>query len=97
MKTLLSFTVLAVLSASAFAERVAPGNMKAYCRGEASAQYSTKPAYIKTEKLKKAKNGSYSVKGTADLGTEGKKPFQCNFDKNGEFKGVMSLVNEGAL
>jgi hypothetical protein len=96
VKTLLSIATLFILSTSAYAERVAPGNMKAYCQGEASAVYGTKPAYIKTEKLIKAKDGSYSVKGTADLGTQGKKPFQCNFDKNGEFKDVMSLVNEGA-
>lgn len=96
MKTVLSIAALLILSTSAFAERVAPGNMKAYCRGEASAFYGTKPVYITTGKLKKAKNGSYSVKGTADLGNQGSKPFQCNFDKNGEFKDVMSLVNEGA-
>ena len=97
MKTLLSIAALLILSTSAFAERVAPGNMKAYCRGEASAFYGTKSTYITTEKLKKAENGSYSVKGTADLGNQGKKPFQCNFDKSGEFKDVMSLVKEGAM
>jgi hypothetical protein len=97
MKKLLSIIALLVLSTAAYAERVAPGNMKAYCRGEASAFYGTKPAYITTEKLKKAKNRSYSVKGSADLGNQGKKPFQCNFDKNGEFKDVMSLVDEGAM
>lgn len=90
-------TGLSVLCSTAFAAPVAPGNMKAYCRGEASAQFGTKPAYIKTEKLVKNKDGSYSVKGTADLGTQGKKPFRCNFGKKGNFQPLMSLVDEGKL
>lgn len=97
MKILFYFVTLFALSPSAFAKPVAPGNMAAYCRGEASSVYGTKPTYIKTEKLKRAKNGSYSVKGSADLGDQGIKPFQCNFDKKGNFKDVMSLVDEGAL
>ena len=97
MKTLLFSIALILLSTSAFAKPVAPGNMAAYCRGEASSQYGTKPIYIKTEKLKRAKNGSYSIKGTADLGTNGIKPFQCNYDEKGEFKDLMSLVDEGSL
>ena len=97
MNKVLLIAGLSFLCFSAFAAPVAPGNMKAYCRGEASAQFGTKPTYIKTEKLVRAKDGSYSVKGTADLGTQGKKPFQCNFDKQGNFQPLMSLVDEGKL
>lgn len=97
MKHLFSAAALALVSAAALAAPVAPGNMPAYCRGEASSEFGTKPMYIKTGKLVRAKNGGYSVKGTADLGDQGKKPFQCDYDKKGNFLHLKSLVNEGAL
>jgi hypothetical protein len=53
--------------------------------------------YIKTQKLMRNKDGSYYVKGTADLGNQGKKPFQCDFSKKGEFLHFKSLVDEGSL
>lgn len=81
MKHLLSVAALAPFSTSTFATPLSPGNMPAYCRGQASSEFGTKPFYIKTGKLVRAKNGSYSVKGTTDLGDQGKKPFQCNYDK----------------
>ncbi|MEB3175062.1 MAG: hypothetical protein VKN60_07750 [Cyanobacteriota bacterium] len=71
--------------------------MSKFCQGEAASQYGTKPIYIKTEKPKQTKDGSYTVNGTADLGNQGTKPFQCHFSKSGEFKHFMSLVDEGAL
>ncbi len=37
------------------------------------------------------------IKGKADLGTQGIKPFQCNFDNKGKFSDEISLVNEGSL
>jgi hypothetical protein len=97
MKTLLSAAALLVVSTSAYAERVAPGNMAAHCRGEASAVYEVKPTYIHTENLKQTKKGAYFVKGTADLGNQGKKQFKCRFKKDGEFRDVMSLTDEGAM
>jgi len=97
MKYLLSAAALVLVSTAALAAPVAPGNMPAYCRGEASSQFGTKPMYIKTDKRVRAKNGSYRIKGTADLGTEGKKPFQCDYDKKGNFLHLKSLVDEGAL
>lgn len=45
MKTRL-IAVLFLPCAGVVAAPVAPGNMKAYCRGEASAQFATKPQYI---------------------------------------------------
>jgi hypothetical protein len=96
-KTLILLASAALFSTPAIAKPIAPGNMPAYCRGEASRQFATKPAYIQTEKLVRNKDGSYYVKGTADLGREGKKPFQCDFSKNGEFLHFKSLVDEGSL
>lgn len=97
MKHLVSTAALVLVSTAAVAAPVAPGNMAAYCRGEASSEFGTKPAYIKTGKLFRAKNGGYSIKGTADLGDQGKKPFQCDYDKRGNFLHLKSLVDEGAL
>lgn len=97
MKYVFSAAALVLFSTATVAAPVAPGNMPAYCRGEASSEFGTKPAYIKTGKLVRAKNGGYSIKGTADLGIEGKKPFQCEFDKKGNFLHLKSLVDEGAL
>jgi len=94
---LLIITGLSIASMPVSAKPVAMEDMVAYCRGEASAQYGVKLVYIKTEQLVHNKDGSHSVKGTADLGNQGKKLFQCNYDKKDEFKGVMSLVDEGAL
>lgn len=76
---------------------VTPGNMPAHCRGEASATYGVRPTYIQTGALIKNADGSTSIKGTADLGAQGKKPFQCNFDRSGKFTDVMSLVDEGKM
>jgi hypothetical protein len=56
-----------------------------------------KPLYIKTGSIKKAADNTYSIDGTADEGTEGKKPFRCRFIAKREFIDVMSLVNEGAM
>jgi hypothetical protein len=96
-KALILWATAALFSAPAIAKAIAPGNMPAYCRGEASSQFAIKPAYIKTQKSVRNENGSYSVKGTADLGKEGKKPFQCDFSKQGEFLHFKSLVDEGYL
>ncbi len=85
-----------LVSTAALAAPVVPGNMPAYRRGEASSQFGTKPMYIKTGKLVRSKSG-YSVKGTADLGDQGKKPFQCDYDKKGNFLHLKSLVDEGRL
>jgi len=96
-KILILFAGVTLFSSPAIAKPIAPGNMPAYCRGEASSQFATKPMYIKTQKLVRNKNGSYYVRGTADLGEQGKKPFQCDFSKSGEFRYFKSLVNEGKL
>jgi hypothetical protein len=96
-KILLVLASATLVSSPAIAKPVAPGNMPAYCRGEASSMFAIKPTYIKTEKLMRNKDGSYYVKGMADLGDQGKKPFQCDFSKKGEFLHFKSLVNEGSL
>jgi hypothetical protein len=73
-----------------------PPGLVATCRGAAAGQYGTKPMYINVGKPSRARTG-WAIKGTADQGNQGKKPFQCNFDNAGKLKDVMSLVNEGAL
>ena len=76
------------------ASAVSRGNMKAYCRGEVSGQYATKPAYVKTGSIVKTKDGS-QIAGTVDLGNEGIKKFLCRFDKAGNFIDVMALTSDG--
>ncbi|WP_211227634.1 hypothetical protein [Chitinibacter tainanensis] len=73
-----------------------PKNMPAYCKGEAAGQFNTKPIYIQVGKPFATATG-YAIKGTGDLGNQGKKPFQCNFDQNGKLQNFQSLVNEGSL
>ncbi|WP_203564205.1 hypothetical protein [Deefgea sp. CFH1-16] len=73
-----------------------PKNMTSYCKGEAVGQFNTKPMYIETGKAFATSTG-YAIKGTGDLGNQGKKAFQCNFDQNGKLQNFQSLVNEGSL
>lgn len=73
-----------------------PPNLVAICKGEAAGQFATKPMYIQTGKPFATANG-FAIKGTGDLGNDGKKPFQCNFDAKGKLLNFQSLVNEGSL
>jgi hypothetical protein len=81
---------LSITSLPVSAKPVAPENMVANCRGEAAGYFGTGAQYIEMEKLVRNQDGSYSVKGTANLGDADKKSFQCNYNKNGNFKGVVS-------
>ena len=74
---------------------IAPGNRKAFCRGEVAEMYGTKPVYVTTAKLLKARNGTTSVSGSVDKGSEGIKRFKCRFDAKGRFLDVMSLTPDG--
>ena len=89
-------TVTALLAASTGpATAISRGNMPAYCRGEVSAMYATKPMYVKTGKIVKARDGSLSIQGTVDKGSEGIKAFACRFDKKGNFIDVMAMTSDG--
>ena len=74
---------------------VTAGNMPAFCRGEVAGQYGTKPTYVKTGSAVRAKDGSTSIPGTVDKGTEGMKRFQCRFDAKGRFIDVMAMTSDG--
>jgi len=97
MKTIL-FATLSLVTGTVAAhpgEAVTPGNRPAYCRGEVSGQYGTKPMYVKTEKLVKEKDGSTSISGTVDKGSEGTVKFKCRFDAQGKFVDVMAMTSDG--
>lgn len=66
-----------------------PKNMPAYCKGEAAGQFNTKPVYIQIGKTAKTISG-YAIKGSGDLGNQGKKSFQCNFDPAGNLESFQS-------
>lgn len=70
------------------------GNRPAYCRGEVSGMYGTKPSYVKTAKPKKTRSGT-TIDGTVDKGNEGIKTFQCRFDGKGRFIDVMAMTPDG--
>ena len=82
-------------NASAKPAAVTRGNMPAYCRGEASAQYGVKPAYIKTSAITSSADGGSTIDGTADQGPNGIKKFRCRFDSAGRFVDVMALTSDG--
>ena len=74
---------------------VTPGNMGAYCRGEAAGLYGLRPAYVRTGRLTAAPGGGTRIEGTADKGREGIKRFRCRFDARNRFVNVMPLDNDG--
>lgn len=76
-------------------EPIAPGNRKAYCRGEVAGIYNTRPVYVTTGKLLKGKGGTTHVSGTVDLGNQGIKKFMCKYDAKGRLFDVMSLTSDG--
>jgi len=88
-------SVPATPAAKSGAAVVTPGNMPAFCRGEVAGAYGTRPAYVKTQTAVRAKDGSTSIAGTVDKGSEGMKQFQCRFDANGRFIDVMALTRDG--
>jgi hypothetical protein len=74
---------------------ISRGNMPAYCRGDVSAMYAVRPVYVKTGKIVRAQDGTSSIRGTVDQGTEGIKEFMCRFDSKGGFIDVMALTSDG--
>ncbi len=91
----LALVGMAIVVTGAANPSVAPGNRKAYCRGEVSGMYATRPAYVTTGKLVRARDGSTSVSGSVDKGSEGIKKFKCRFDPKGRFVDVMALTPDG--
>ena len=81
----------------AMAEPISRGNMAAYCRGEVSAMYATKPRYVYTGQIEEAADGGLSIDGLVDKGNEGIKKFKCRFDNKRNFIDVMAMTSDGAL
>lgn len=73
---------------------ITPGNRPAYCRGEVSSMYGTKPSYIKTAKPRMTGSGT-TINGSVDKGDEGIKQFQCRFDGKGRFVDVTAMTPDG--
>ena len=92
---ILLIPLAALMATGAPSEPVAPGNRKAYCRGEVAGQHGTRPVYVTTGKLVKGAKGTTSVSGTVDKGSEGTKKFKCRFDAKGRLIDVMALTHDG--
>lgn len=50
---------------------LSPGNMPAYCRGEAASLYGTRPTYVRTGRLVRGPNATSIIDGTVDKGVQG--------------------------
>ncbi|MFZ2997016.1 hypothetical protein [Sphingobium sp.] len=74
---------------------VSAGNMVAFCRGEASAQYAVRPAYIKVGRVVADRGSGSVIDGSADKGREGIKRFRCRFDGRNRFIDVMAITRDG--
>lgn len=74
---------------------ISAGNMPAFCRGEASAMYGTRPAYIQVGRIVSAPGGGSWIDGSANKGGEGIKRFRCRFDARNRFVDVMALTRDG--
>ena len=92
---LMLLPAIAAFAMAAANPPVAPGNRQAYCRGEVSGMYGTRPAYVTTGRLLRARDGSTSVSGTVDKGSEGIKKFKCRFDSKGRFMDVVAMTSDG--
>ena len=97
MASLLTWLVAIAASNMAQAAPISRGNMPAYCRGEVAGIYGTRPRYVKTGKIVRAKDGSYSIIGMVDKGGEGIARFKCRFDGNRNFIEVMAFTRDGKL
>lgn len=84
-------------SSAAYSAPISRGNMPAFCRGEVSGMYGTRPQYVKTGKIVKEKKGGYAINGTVDKGSEGIKKFKCRFDAKQNFIDVMAMTSDGKL
>ncbi|MDB5587282.1 MAG: hypothetical protein JWP26_2252 [Devosia sp.] len=62
--------------------------MVAYCKGEASGQYNTRPRNVTASQPMRGTNGGFVVTGSVSLGAQGNPPFQCLFDGSGSFQSI---------
>jgi hypothetical protein len=74
---------------------ISAGNKAAFCRGEASAQYSVRPAYITVGRAVPDREGGSAIDGSADQGRNGIKRFRCRFDARNRFIDVMAVTRDG--
>jgi hypothetical protein len=83
--------------ASALAEVTGAGpaigkkEMPNYCRNMAVEMFAVKPNKVRLKKLVEDKS-NFSVAGAADQGAHGKRAFNCTFDTEGRFVGMVVEV-----
>ncbi|MET0365358.1 MAG: hypothetical protein ABW169_11980 [Sphingobium sp.] len=74
---------------------ISAGNKAAFCRGEASAQYGVRPAYITVGRAVADRGGGTAIDGSADQGRNGIKRFRCRFDARNRFIDVTAMTRDG--
>lgn len=73
---------------------LSPGNMAAFCRGEAASLYGTRPTYIRTGRIVREPRGGTTIDGQADRGNRGIARFRCRFDARNRFIEVAQLSRD---
>lgn len=66
-------------------------NRSAHCRSEAAGLYGTRSQYVKTMPLAVGTDGSMTIDGSVDKGSEGTKKFQCRYNSKGALIGAKAL------
>ncbi|MDY0746405.1 hypothetical protein SNE35_17970 [Paucibacter sp. R3-3] len=64
---------------------IAPVLRAAYCRNEVAGKFSIKPESVSMDRPIAESGGGTRVEGTANLGSEGRKAFTCQFDETGRW------------
>jgi len=72
-------------SATASQPSIAPVLRAAYCRNEVAGKFSIKPESVSMDRPIAEPGGGTHVEGTANLGSEGRKAFSCQFDDTGRW------------
>lgn len=88
-------TVMVGTAMGGTGEPISAGNRPAYCRDEVAGMYATTPLYVTTMLPALETDGSISINGSVDKGSEGMKQFKCRYDEGGRFVNVMAMTNDG--
>lgn len=81
---------------SSSSDSISVAQMPKYCQGEASATLGTRPAYISTQRAVDGTNGYVVYGQSPPEGGPNTTAFECNFDWNGVFRGVVVTSRPGS-
>ena len=79
---------LVMTSHALASDRPDPGKLTTRCLDAAAKKFDVKNDYIQLQPIQAADAG-YSIAGIADAGMDGKKNFNCQFDKKGKLANLV--------